>query len=83
MPDVVNGVYNAIFDDVTIVDRRYPYQFEGGYIRWAVNLFTKDDVIALFGNLLRKTNVTFFAFTVSSKKALENPTKTKTRDFGP
>ncbi|XP_052255025.1 M-phase inducer phosphatase 1-like [Dreissena polymorpha] len=47
MADVVSGRYKYLFSDVTIVDCRYPYEFEGGHIKGAVNLFTKDDVNAL------------------------------------
>ncbi|XP_052255031.1 M-phase inducer phosphatase 1-like [Dreissena polymorpha] len=47
MADVVSGHYNYVFSDVTIVDCRYPYEFEGGHIKGAVNLFTRDGVNAL------------------------------------
>ncbi|KAH3699275.1 hypothetical protein DPMN_074231 [Dreissena polymorpha] len=47
MADVVCGRYNDVLSDVTIVDCRYPYEFQGGHIKSAVNLFTKDDVSAL------------------------------------
>ena len=47
MADVVRGHFNDVLSDVTIVDCRYPYEFEGGHIRGAVNLYTKDDVNTL------------------------------------
>jgi rhodanese-related sulfurtransferase len=53
MADVVMGKYNDRFGKVTVVDCRYPYEFEGGHIRGAVNMYTKDEVHSLL-----TTNVT-------------------------
>ncbi|XP_052791748.1 M-phase inducer phosphatase 1-like [Mya arenaria] len=47
MADVIRGCFNDVIGDVTIVDCRYPYEFEGGHIRWAVNMYTKDEVNSL------------------------------------
>ncbi|KAL4238965.1 M-phase inducer phosphatase 1 [Mactra antiquata] len=47
MVDVVNGKYKENFGKVTIVDCRYPYEFEGGHIKGAVNMYTKDQVHSL------------------------------------
>ncbi|XP_052791986.1 M-phase inducer phosphatase 1-like [Mya arenaria] len=47
MADVVHGCFNDVIGDVTIVDCRYPYEFEGGHIRGAVNMYTKDEVNSL------------------------------------
>ncbi|XP_060561626.1 M-phase inducer phosphatase-like [Ruditapes philippinarum] len=47
MADVVEGKYIEQLGNVTIVDCRYPYEFEGGHIRGAVNLYTKDAVNTL------------------------------------
>lgn len=47
MADIVQGRYQEQLGMVTIVDCRYPYEFEGGHIRGALNLYTKDDVNAL------------------------------------
>ncbi|XP_045170868.2 M-phase inducer phosphatase-like [Mercenaria mercenaria] len=46
MADIVEGRYKKL-GEVTIVDCRYPYEFEGGHIRGAVNLYTKDAVNTL------------------------------------
>jgi rhodanese-related sulfurtransferase len=47
MADVLLGRYSDKFGKVTIVDCRYPYEFEGGHIRGAVNMYTKDEVHSL------------------------------------
>ncbi|XP_052792009.1 M-phase inducer phosphatase 1-like [Mya arenaria] len=47
LADVIHGCFNDVIGDVTIIDCRYPYEFEGGHIRGAVNCYTKDDVNSL------------------------------------
>lgn len=42
MVDVLNGKYDDTIDKVTVLDCRYPYEFEGGHIKGAVNVYTKD-----------------------------------------
>ena len=44
LADVIRGKYNDDVTKVTIVDCRYPYEFDGGHIRDAVNCYTKDAV---------------------------------------
>ncbi|XP_052778617.1 cdc25-like protein phosphatase twine [Mya arenaria] len=47
-PDAMDAVLRGCYDDeigrMTVIDCRYPYEFEGGHIRGAVNLFTRDMV---------------------------------------
>ncbi|XP_052778610.1 cdc25-like protein phosphatase twine [Mya arenaria] len=47
-PDTMDAVLRGCYDDeigrLTVIDCRYPYEFEGGHIRGAVNLFTRDMV---------------------------------------
>lgn len=40
--DVMSGKYASSIDHVTIIDCRYPYEYNGGHIEGAVNLYTKD-----------------------------------------
>ncbi|XP_053374195.1 M-phase inducer phosphatase 1-like [Mercenaria mercenaria] len=47
MADVLDGKYSHQIGKVTIVDCRYPYEFDGGHIQNAVNMYTKDDVNSL------------------------------------
>ncbi|XP_052778611.1 M-phase inducer phosphatase-like [Mya arenaria] len=44
MDEVLRGCYADKIGRVTVIDCRYPYEFEGGHIRGAVNLFTRDMV---------------------------------------
>ncbi|XP_052791635.1 M-phase inducer phosphatase-like [Mya arenaria] len=53
MAKVLAGRYNDRLSKVTVVDCRYPYEYEGGHIQDAVNLYTKDAV-----NEVLKTQVT-------------------------
>lgn len=50
MAEVVRGKYDNTFEEITIIDCRYPYEFEGGHVRGAVNLYTKDAVNSLLQN---------------------------------
>lgn len=40
--DVLNGVYDDRVKEVIIIDSRYPYEYEGGHITHALNIFTKE-----------------------------------------
>ncbi|XP_069601189.1 M-phase inducer phosphatase 2 [Ranitomeya imitator] len=44
MNDVLNGKYTRQIDRCIVVDCRYPYEYEGGHIRGAVNLPMEHDV---------------------------------------
>ncbi|KAH3699278.1 hypothetical protein DPMN_074234 [Dreissena polymorpha] len=70
MADVVCGRYNDVLSDVTVVDCRYPYEFEGGHIKSAVNLFTKDDVNKLLQQSVNgdKRHVLIFHCEFSSER---------------
>ena len=37
----MSGAYANTIDHVTVIDCRYPYEYEGGHIEGAVNLYTK------------------------------------------
>lgn len=47
MRDILEGKYKDVLKSFTIIDSRYPYEFNGGHIRGAVNLFLKDDYLKL------------------------------------
>ena len=48
MADVIDGKYPHA--NVTIVDCRYPYEYEGGHIQGAKNCYTKDQIMQEFIN---------------------------------
>ncbi|KAJ3107979.1 Charged multivesicular body protein 2A [Phlyctochytrium planicorne] len=46
--DLLSGRFNDICDDVHIIDCRYPYEYEGGHIAGARNVFTTGDLTTIF-----------------------------------
>lgn len=44
MAKLVNGDFKNTVNSFRVIDCRYPYEFEGGHIRGAENLYTEDDV---------------------------------------
>lgn len=45
MAALVHGSFNDQIASVKIIDCRYPYEFEGGHIRGAKNLYTQDQIL--------------------------------------
>lgn len=43
--ELINGKYSNDIDNYLIVDSRYPYEYEGGHIEQAKNIFTKEKLI--------------------------------------
>lgn len=46
MAGLMRGTFEATVATFKIVDCRYPYEFEGGHIRGAKNLYTPDQILA-------------------------------------
>ncbi|XP_057381883.1 M-phase inducer phosphatase 2-like isoform X1 [Daphnia carinata] len=46
--DLINGKFQDYVEKYTIIDCRYPYEYENGHINDAVNLWTKDMVWSVF-----------------------------------
>ncbi|XP_037030039.1 M-phase inducer phosphatase-like isoform X2 [Bradysia coprophila] len=44
MARLLNGDYKNAVNSYRVIDCRYPYEFEGGHIRGAENLYTEDDI---------------------------------------
>ncbi|KAG0045687.1 cell division cycle- protein [Gryganskiella cystojenkinii] len=42
--DVLEGKFKDRFDEIFVIDCRFPYEFEGGHIRGAVNVNTPDEL---------------------------------------
>ncbi|XP_069066925.1 M-phase inducer phosphatase 1 isoform X3 [Pleurodeles waltl] len=56
MESVLNGKFQTYIDRCIIIDCRYPYEYEGGHIKGAVNLHMEQDVESL---LLKKPIVPY------------------------
>ena len=41
----MDGKYNNLIDEHIIIDSRYPYEFDGGHIINAMNIYTKEDLV--------------------------------------
>ncbi|XP_060863527.1 M-phase inducer phosphatase 3-like isoform X2 [Metopolophium dirhodum] len=41
---LLEGAFNDCIDSYVIIDCRYPYEYEGGHIRGAINIFTKEQL---------------------------------------
>lgn len=50
---LINGCYDNSVASYKIIDCRYPYEYEGGHINGAVNVYTKDQCL----ELLNKQNI--------------------------
>ncbi|XP_022649703.1 M-phase inducer phosphatase 1-like [Varroa jacobsoni] len=48
MNDIINGVYDHVINSFQIIDCRYPYEYDGGHIKGALNLYTPDHIIRQF-----------------------------------
>ncbi|KAK3585508.1 hypothetical protein CHS0354_003362 [Potamilus streckersoni] len=73
MAAVLRGDYSGIFRNCTIIDCRYPYEFEGGHIEGAVNVYTKGMMQqflhqAFYGSYNAKRNILIFHCEFSSKR---------------
>lgn len=44
----MQGEYSGTVDEFTIIDCRYPYEYQGGHIRGAMNLWNKDLLVERF-----------------------------------
>ncbi|KAG7306543.1 hypothetical protein JYU34_007905 [Plutella xylostella] len=47
LADVLRGKYSGEIADVQVIDCRYPYEFEGGHIAGARNLYTPQQILSL------------------------------------
>lgn len=48
MIDVLNNVYASEIENLHIIDCRYPYEYEGGHIQSAENLYTRTTIYNAF-----------------------------------
>lgn len=48
LQQVLSGQFDSEIDSVMVIDSRYPYEYEGGHIQDAENLYTKEQVFEKF-----------------------------------
>lgn len=48
MQNVLRGHYDSDIESLTVVDSRYPYEFDGGHIQNAHNLYTREKIYEKF-----------------------------------
>lgn len=81
LADLLNGKYKDSIESYAIVDCRYPYEYEGGHIRSAINLYTQHSILQTFlkkksteteepvgQNNLAKRNILIFHCEFSSER---------------
>ncbi|KAL0177677.1 hypothetical protein M9458_026571, partial [Cirrhinus mrigala] len=44
MVEAMNGQYSDVVERLFVIDCRYPYEFEGGHIKGALNLHQEDQI---------------------------------------
>jgi rhodanese-related sulfurtransferase len=55
LKQLFDGVYREKIDHFVIIDSRYPYEYEGGHIRDAKNVYTKGSLVDMFLNTRNTT----------------------------
>ena len=70
MTEILGGDYENVYEEITVVDCRYPYEYQGGHIRGAVNLYTKDAIYSLLQKPVtsEKPHVLIFHCEFSSER---------------
>ena len=48
MAELLEGKFKEIINNFTIVDCRFPYEYDGGHIKTAVNVYTQEDILKGF-----------------------------------
>ncbi len=48
LAQVIKGYYNDLIEDYTIVDCRYPYEYNGGHIKGAKNIYSQEAILNEF-----------------------------------
>ncbi|BFZ01290.1 hypothetical protein BsWGS_04329 [Bradybaena similaris] len=48
LSQLMADAFSDVVEEYQIIDCRYPYEFEGGHIQNAVNIYTKEEVVNMF-----------------------------------
>ncbi len=74
--DVLNGAYSNQIEEYIIVDSRYPYEYLGGHIQSALNIYTKEDLYEAM--LIQRLHLNNKMPSSMSSNCLLQPTTLKT-----
>ena len=66
--DVMKGKYHEVIDSYRIIDCRYPYEYKGGHIRDAENMYLHEEILTLFQQPTSEKQVLFFHCEFSSER---------------
>ena len=68
--DVLNGKYEACYNEALVVDCRFEYEYEGGHIEGAVNVNSKEELAKkLFDIPLSERTLLIFHCEYSAHRA--------------
>ena len=72
---LIRGDYNGNISSFKVIDCRYPYEYDGGHIEGAVNVYTKDQCMELLNNFntaanehMKRSNILIFHCEFSSER---------------
>ncbi|XP_058236697.1 cell division cycle 25 homolog d isoform X2 [Hemibagrus wyckioides] len=65
---LIQGHFSAVVEDFLIIDCRYPYEYHGGHIKGAVNLYTESQIHQAFLQGLSTTQVSPAAHSVQGTR---------------
>ncbi|CAC5367022.1 STG [Mytilus coruscus] len=65
---VVNGDYDDVINDYKIIDCRYPYEFEGGHVRGAENMYLHETILTLLRQPTKDKQIVIFHCEFSSER---------------
>lgn len=77
---LMGGKFEGTVSSFKVIDCRYPYEFDGGHIKGAINLFTKTQIFENFikpkraegrGQLQEERNILIFHCEFSSQRGPE------------
>ncbi|XP_076101747.1 M-phase inducer phosphatase-like [Mytilus galloprovincialis] len=68
LTDVLNGDYDDVISDYKIIDCRYPYEFEGGHIRGAENMYLHETILTLLRQPTQDKQIIIFHCEFSSER---------------
>lgn len=65
---LLQGDFSEVISNYQIIDCRYPYEFEGGHIRGATNIYTEEGIKELVDTPVATPTVLIFHCEFSSER---------------